>query len=112
MRPDPAPGHQFLGDLGPAGHAGADVAAEVPRVLDAVEGVQEEGEGQRGGGDEVRGDVGDESGVGDAVGGVDDRKGFRAERGCGWKGVRLGRGGCREGGGIGREGGDGKGGGD
>jgi hypothetical protein len=43
---DPAPGHQATGDLYTAARARRDVTAEVPWILTAVEGMQEEGEGE------------------------------------------------------------------
>ena len=46
VRADPVAREQGLRQREPARQAGADGAAEVPRILHAVEGVQQQGEGQ------------------------------------------------------------------
>lgn len=60
----------------PAVDAGVDVAAEPPRVLDAVEGVEEEGKWQGGCVHEVVGYVRLEVGDGKTVRAVEERQGL------------------------------------
>ena len=83
---DPVAREEALRELEAAVHARADVAAEVPHVLDAVEGVQEEGQRESGVRHEVGAGVGEDVGVGDAVGGVEDAHGFWARGAVGGEG--------------------------
>lgn len=53
MSADPDFGGEILGDFETAREAGADVATEIPDVLDDVEGVQEGCERKSGDGDEM-----------------------------------------------------------
>lgn len=71
VRADPRSGQKVLRDLEPTGKAGADVAAQPPGVLHAVEGVQERGQRQSRFSDEVGDGVGFDVSVGNAVGRVD-----------------------------------------
>lgn len=74
---DPVSSEQALRELETALHAGADVAAEIPHILNAVEGVEEKGQRESGVGHEVFLSVGNDVGVGDSVWGVENAHGFR-----------------------------------
>lgn len=87
MSANPVPCHEVLRDLDAARDAGVNVATHVPGVLDAIEAVDEGGEGERGARDKVVGCVRDQvRGVSEAVGGVEEREGF------GWAGGLVGLG--------------------